>query len=131
MSGATQTRYPDSFRKVHLSLAREADHPDGEDSISYELIAPLDADGHLDSAQWKAHRHLCRVVRFRPNESPEIGHLVRRPGGNWMFRYDLVGDDDDEPGYRFDEEIFVVGEYVSIAEHDAMHTYRVVSIDRP
>ncbi len=30
---------------------------------------------------------------FAPDETDEKGHLVRKPGGSWAFRYDITGDD--------------------------------------
>ena len=46
----------------------------------------------------------------------------------WFFDYEQ-GEDDDEQGFRFGEERFVVGEYVSSRENDGkMHTFRVADI---
>lgn len=92
-------------------------------------MAPLAADGKIDPELWAKNREHCRVVRFRPDEKDEVGHLVRRPGGSWAFRYDLAGTDDDEAGYRFGDERFEVGEYISVREDDEMHTFRVVSVE--
>jgi hypothetical protein len=68
-------------------------------------------------------------VRFRSGEDDDIGHLVHRPGGSWAFHYDIRGDEDDEAGYHFENEHFEVGEYVSVREADATHTYRVISVE--
>jgi hypothetical protein len=118
---------PQNFRRIRLELAREPGHPMGSALIGYTLLAPLDDDDRIDAETWKHHRDVCRVVRFRPNEADDIGHLVRKPGGSWALHYDIAGDEDDEAGYRFGDERFVVGEYVSIREDDGMHTFRVVS----
>ena len=48
---------------------------------------------------------------------------------SWALRYDIRGDDTDEAGYHFQDEQFEIGEYVSIREAKAMHTYRVVSVE--
>jgi hypothetical protein len=49
--------------------------------------------------------------------------------GSWAFHYDVSGEDDDETGYRFQDERFVVGKYLSVREDDKQHTYRVVSVE--
>jgi hypothetical protein len=120
---------PRSFRKIRLELAREKGHPAGSAGRGYIIVAPLDQDRRFDAATWKEHRDACRVVRFRSGEDDDIGHLVHRPGGSWAFRYDIRGDEDDEAGYRFENEHFEVGEYVSVREADATHTYRVISVE--
>lgn len=124
------TELPHAFKEVRLELAREKDHPEGARNFGYVFVAPLDANGQIDADLWARHRDACRVMRFRPNESEEKGHLMHRPGGSWAFRYDISGTDDDEPGYRFKDERFAVGEYVSIREEDVFHTFRVVSVER-
>lgn len=118
---------PISFRAIRLELAREKSHPEGSAQIGYLIVAPLDSAGRIDPEEWKDHRQSCRVTRFRPGEEPIHGHLVRRPGGSWIFSYDNV---DDEAGYHFGEEKFLLGEYVSIKEEEGMHTYRVMSVER-
>lgn len=132
MGAATTSRasaLPRSFRKIRLELAREKGHPAGSASHGYIIVAPLDRDRRFDLAAWREHRDACRVVRFRPGEDDDIGHLVHRPGGSWAFRYDIRGDEDDETGYHFQDEHFEIGEYVSIREADMTHTYRVVSVE--
>jgi len=122
---------PHNFRRIRMELAREPGHPMGSARIGYTVLAPLDENGKIDAETWKHHRDACRVVRFRPDEDDDIGHLIRRPGGSWAFRYDITGDEDDEAGYRFGDERFEVGEYVSVREDDGMHTFRVVSVELP
>ncbi|MFG1300109.1 hypothetical protein V5F49_09980 [Xanthobacter sp. V3C-3] len=124
------SQLPHGFRQVRMELAREKGHPEGSRNFGYRFVAPLDETGHIDPALWAKHRDSCRVVRFRPDEPDEVGHLVRRPGGSWAFRYDITGTDDDEAGYRFANERFVVGEYISVREDDEMHTFRVVSVEQ-
>ncbi len=120
---------PRAFRKIRLELAREKGHPAGSSGYGYTLVAPLDAERRIDAELWKSHRDACRVVRFRPTGDDEVGHLVHRPGGSWALHYDIRGGDADEPGYHFQDEHFEIGEYVSIREASAMHTYRVVSVE--
>ena len=71
------------------------------------------------------------MKRFWLNEADEMGHLVRKPGGEWAFHYSTGDVDDDESGYRFGNHKFAVGEYVSIREHDddVMRTFRVVRVE--
>ena len=125
----TPVQLPREFRRIRLELAREPGHPAGSSRDGYELIAPLDRDGRIDAALWRAHREACRVTRFRAHEDDEIGHLIHKPGGSWTFHYDISGEDDDEAGYRFQDERFAVGEYLSVKEEDKQHTYRVVSVE--
>ena len=74
-------------------------------------------------------RENCRVVRFRPNEADDIGHLVRKGGGSWAFHYDIKSDEeDDEAGYRFGDHAFKLGEYVSIREDEGLRTFKVVRV---
>lgn len=121
---------PHSFRRIRMELAREPGHPLGSSEFGYTLLAPLAADGRIDAATWDKYRDACRVVRFRPGEEDDIGHLIRKRGGSWALSYDISGDEDDEAGYRFGDERFEVGEYVSIRDDDGvMHTYRVVSVE--
>lgn len=121
------TELPKSFRAIHLELAREPGHPDGDAKIGYTILAPLDADARIDASTWTAYRDACRVVRLRP-DGEERGHLIHRPGGSWSFRYDVAGDSPEEVGFHFSGEKFIIGEYVSIKEHDKLHVYRVVSV---
>ncbi len=123
------TSLPRSFRKIRLELARERGHPAGSSNYGYILVAPLDAERKIDPELWKQHKDAYRVVRFRPTGDDDVGHLIHRPGGAWVLRYDIRGDDEDETGFHFQDERFEVGEYVSIRDADAMHTYRVISVE--
>ncbi len=113
--------------KIRLELARDHDHPEGSRAIGYEFAAPLGSDGKIDPSEWHKTRDHCRVVRFRPGEADDVGHLVRKPGGSWAFHYDIHSDEeDDEQGYRFADHAFQPGEYVSIREDEGLRTFRVV-----
>jgi hypothetical protein len=130
-SHATATKalaLPRSFRLIRLELARESGHPGGSRQHGYTIVAPLDAADRIDPEAWKDHQSACRVVRFRPGEENDVGHLFRK-GGGWAFHYDVQGDDPDETGFRFAEERFVLGEYVSIREKNGLHTFQVTSVE--
>ena len=108
------TQLPHGFRQIRMELAREKGHPDGARNSGYSFVAPLDSAGRIDAAEWAKHRDSCRVVKFRPDEADEVGHLVRRPGGSWAFRYDITGSPTTmRRAIASSDERFVVGEYVS------------------
>jgi hypothetical protein len=121
---------PMTLSIVRLELARDKDFPDGSSANGYEVVLPLTADSHIDTEAWRKHRERCRVRRFWDGEADEQGHVVHRPGGTWVFHYDLKGDpDEDEPGYKFGSHVFRTGEYVSLREQDGeMRTFRIVSV---
>lgn len=119
-----------NFRHVRLTLAREKGHPSGDPTDGYDLVIPLDTEGRLDPAEWKAHQAACRIRRFRPGEQDLIGKLRRKPGGQWYFDY-ASGDDDDDIGFHLGDERFIPGEYVSIRNGSTMHTFQVVSVEKP
>lgn len=122
---------PASFRKVHLELAREPRHPEGDPRHGYDILMPLAPDSRIDVAEWRSHRDATRVRRYRQGEADQIGRLARKPGGTWFFDC-ADGDSDNEPGFRFGDEAFVPGEYVSVREQDGqLHTFRVVSVEQP
>lgn len=124
MSGTAPTLYA-----IRLERAREPGHPEGSAADGYEFTAPLTPDGRLDSANWSGARADCFVRRFRRGEAERHGRLARKGGGAWFFDYDRGDDADDETGFRFGEESFIVGEYVSLREEDGMHTYRVTAVE--
>ena len=122
---------PSTFRRIRLELAREPGHPEGERFVGYTIIAPLGSDGRIDAELARAYRDDCIVVRFNHDAEPQHGVLRRRPGGSWSFHYDLPDDtEDDDAAYRLGEHSFTPGEYVSIAEDDRTHTYRVVAVEK-
>jgi hypothetical protein len=118
-----------TVRTIRLELARNPDFPEGSNTRGYVFKAPLAEDGTLDHNAWGAVRQSCTVRRFWEGEDDEIGHLVHRRGNRWLFHYDGMDDDEDEPIFKFDRHHFVEGEYVSITEHDEVQrTFRVVSV---
>lgn len=128
------------LKRITLHLARSKAFPEGSTAHGYEFIAPLDAEGYLDAEGWNEQRGACRVRRFWADEELDLGHLVHRggvgkggigKGGSWAFTYDVAGDEDDEPGYRFGAHSFNIGDYVSIRDDDdTMHTFVVALVER-
>lgn len=114
---------------VRLERAREPGLPEGSSRDGYEFVVPLDGEARIDPEAWRKARKDCLVARFRQDEAPAHGWLARKPGGAWYFDYEKGEDEDDETGFRFGEESFVVGEYVSIKEQDGLHTYRITLVE--
>jgi len=117
-----------ALKRIRLELARDHEFPEGSRERGYDLIAPVDDNDHLVAEEWRKERDKCRVRRFWAGEE-EIGRLVHKRGGTWAFDYDPKAEEDDEPGFRFDQHRFAPGEYVSLTEHDGvMRTFRIVSV---
>ncbi len=119
-----------TLSNVRLELARDQGFPEGSALHGYEVVVPLNADGHIDAEEWRVNKPRCAVRRFWNGEPDERGHLVHRRGGTWAFHYDVRGDpEEDQPGWKFDTHVFKVGEYVSLREQDdELRTFRVVSV---
>lgn len=123
---------PHAFKRIRMHLARSKEFPEGSPRHGYELIAPLDAEGHIDVDQWKAHRNQCKVRRWDDGDE-QHGMLVHRPGGNeharWIFDYDAARKNDDESGYRFGTHVFAPGEYVTLHGENGTHTFKIVWVE--
>jgi hypothetical protein len=118
------------FSIIRLELARTPSHPSGSRKIGYEFVAPLNSQGRIDVHIFHQDKDRCRVRRFRPKETDDVGHLIRKPGGTWAFHYDIHSDaEDDASGYRFGDHIFKTGEYVSVKEDDDFQTYVVAHVE--
>ena len=118
-----------TLRTIRLELARTAGSPEGSAERGYEFVAPLTDDGHLDAQEWRARRNDCAVHRFWVGEDDVYGRLVHHRGHDWAFHYNGMDDEEEEPIFRFDRHRFVVGEYVSITEHDGVQrTFRVAEV---
>jgi hypothetical protein len=118
------------LKRIHLTLARSKEHPQGSSRHGYEIVAPLDPDGRLDPLAWKQVRQSCKVRRFWAGQPDDVGHLVHRSGGaggaTWAFDYDETTLDDDEAGFRLGEHVMAPGEYVSVRDDDEVwHTFKV------
>ena len=124
---------PHAFKRIRLNLARSKEFPSGSAQHGYELVAPLNAQGHIDPELWKGHRKQCRVHRFWKDEDDQNGYLVHKPGGSehatWVFDYDATRRDDDEAGFRFGAHVFTPGEYLTIRGQDAEHTFKVITVE--
>ncbi len=115
---------------IELELAREPGHPLGDRNHGYDLYLPLSDDGRIDGKAWHENQAACRVRRRRPNEEDARGRILHGPGGRWVFDYTDDTDRDNETGFRFGEERFVTGEYVSIHEDDGKtHVFQVVAVN--
>ena|SRR6185295_10479533 len=124
---------PHNLKRIRLELARSKDHPNGSASCGYEFVAPLDRQGHIDAKAWNDLRRQCTVRRFWQGAEDKHGYLVHKPGGSeharWTFDYDKARADDDEAGYRFGAHAFVPGDYVTVSDQNADHTFRVISVE--
>jgi hypothetical protein len=103
-------------------MARTPEFPEGSQSHGYEIVAPLDRDGHLDKDAWHGLRNRCRVRRFWAGEPDRLGHLLHRAGGSggatWTIDYDdISATDTEDQGYHLGSHRFVEGDYVSICTH--------------
>ncbi len=122
------------LKRILLTLARSKEFPEGSVRYGYELVAPLDHNGHLDAAQWKRNRADCTVRHFAEGEDDEFGMLVYKGGGvergRWVIDYDVARTSDDEAGYLFGSHVFVPGEYVSIRDaNDQVQTFKIASVE--
>ncbi len=120
-----------SLSRIVMRLARNpgTEFADGDDHRGYTLVAPIDADGHLDEGAFAQARGECTVRRFAPDEDAVEGRLNRRAGGRWFFDYDDEDDADDEAVYRLGQHRFAVGEYVTVNDEDGRPlTYKVMDV---
>ncbi len=62
-----------ALMKMRLDLAREPGHPDGSTRSGYIFLAPVNADGLLDAAEWAKTRTKCTVRRFWEGEDEREG----------------------------------------------------------
>ena len=116
------------FHHIRLELAREPGHPAGAPDEGYDIVAPLDADGRLDGDAQRAEPGRGHVRRFSGNQTLSQGHLRHGPGGRWLLDMD-ESDAEDAIGFRFGEERFAAGEYVSLSlPSGEQHTYVVARV---
>jgi hypothetical protein len=120
-----------ALKRIRLELARTPAFPNGSSNHGYEFVAPLDEGGHLDREEWHQYRQTCSVRRFWGDQEDEVGLLIHRRDGQWVFSYEQ-GEEDDEPIFKFDRHVFQVGEYVTVTEHDGQaRPFKVVAIGNP
>lgn len=109
---------PDSKHyTVRLELARQLEYPQGDTEHGYELVVPLTRNGRLDVSSWEAHPRACHVRRFRRGEADVVGHLERERQGRWHFKYKNQ-QLDEGPSFRFENEQFSLGQYISVRASD-------------
>jgi hypothetical protein len=110
---------------IRLELAREPGAPAGNPQDGWDIVAVLDADGKLDADGCRDQSDRLHVRRFEDDQTVATGTLRQGPGGKWML--DLAPEDaPDATGFRFGEERFVTGEYVSLIDADGdTHPYVV------
>ncbi|MDZ4382169.1 MAG: hypothetical protein U0942_12600 [Parvibaculum sp.] len=114
---------------VHMTLARNEEHPNGSPAHGYDLVVPLDAEMKLDPQAWKAHAKECTVRRFWAGEGDQKG-LLRHIGRGWSIDYDISTPEADEPFFKLDRHEFKAGEYLSVQEQDGeMQTFRIVTVE--
>ena len=122
-----------NMRRIHLEGARIQVHPEGEPGKGYDLVAPLDASGHISVEGWRSQRALCFVHRLEGGEIVERGLLTHRGGGHgggtWMIDYDPRKVGEEESGFHFEAHVYKPGEYVSIGGPDGyLYPYRVTTV---
>jgi hypothetical protein len=122
-----------TLKRIRLTLARSKEFPEGSARYGYELIAPVDYNGHLDVEQWKHRRADCTVRHFAEGEDDAFGMLVHKGGaggGRWVVDYDIGQTSDDEAGYLFGSHVFAPGEYVSIKNPEGQtQTFKIASVE--
>jgi len=112
---------------IRLELARTTEFPEGSAQHGYEFVAPLTGDGHIDAGAWRDSKEHCGVRRFWGGTKDEHG-ILRHVGHGWRFDYGK--ENDDEPFFKLDKHNFVVGNYVSIREHDGVtRPFRVIEVE--
>lgn len=111
---------------IRLELARQPGAPAGDPRDGWDIVAVLDAEGRLDPAGCRAQAARLHVRRFEDDQTVDTGTLKQGPGGRWIL--DLADDGEpDATGFRFGEERFTPGEYVSLTDADGeQRTYVVV-----
>jgi len=100
------------FYHIRLEAARGPDAPAGDPGEGYDIVAPLDGEGRLDVAGWGAEPGRAYARRFNDGHAEAKGRL-RHESRRWIIDLD-PGEADDAVGFRFGEERFVPGEYVSV-----------------
>lgn len=116
------------FHHIRLELAREAGRPAGDPGEGYDIVAPLDADGRLDAEGWRSDPERAHVRRFSRDRTVAAGRLRHGPGDRWVLDLE-PGEAGDAVGFRFGDERFVVGEYVSLSlPSNEQHTYVVARV---
>jgi len=113
---------------IRLELARSPGFPEGSSRHGYEFVAPVTADGHIDTGEWRRVKDRCTVLRFWGDEEEQKGRL-RHVGHGWKFDYDVHETSDDEPFFKLDRHKIEPGTYVSVTEQDGVQRpFRIVQV---
>jgi hypothetical protein len=115
------------LQHIALHLARSSEFPEGSAEQRYEIVAPVDASGHLDPREWRKFRTQCRVRRFSPEESDRLGVLLHHAGGSgvatWRLHYD---GQCEEKGVHLETRRFAEGEYLSLRDEEGrLNTFKI------
>ncbi|MBB3971379.1 hypothetical protein [Hansschlegelia beijingensis] len=99
----------------------------------YDIVAPLDEDGRLNTDLWRSHWAYCRVIRFWGDSPSMAGMLRYRPAAleeeGWFLDFDPNSKDDDQFGYRLDIRKFMPGGYLSLHDrHDDVCKFQIVNV---
>jgi hypothetical protein len=118
------------LQRITIHLARSSEFPEGSDERGYEIIAPVDASGHLDPREWRKLRAQCRVRCFSPEESDRLGVLLHHAGGSgvatWRIRYDGLAQACEEKGVHLETHRFAEGEYLSLRDEEGrLNTFKI------
>ena len=115
------------FYHIRLEMARESGRPAGDPGEGYDIVAPLDADGRLDPDAWRKDPERCYARRFSDGQTEAKGRL-RYANRRWLIDLE-PGEAADATGFRFADERFTQGEYVSLTLPDGeQHTYAVAAV---
>jgi hypothetical protein len=121
-------KLPASFRRIKLRVPQT--NPSGERSATgYELVAPLDASGHIDPDLWREYHEFCGVTRLRFGLPDKVGHLCRRRGGGWALRYDEGSASAVESSYYLASGRFTIGASIGISDGQTLQMFEVTSIE--
>jgi len=113
--------------RIRLELARTPNFPGGSSQHGYDLIAPLNVDGHVDIEAWRHDRALCKVTRFGGATPEEHGQPVHRHGV-WGFEYGKYNDE-EELFFNLDRHAVAPGSYVTLTERDGnQYPFRVIEV---
>lgn len=120
-----------ALKRITLRLARNphADAPEGDAHRGYSIVAPLDDEGRIDLAAWRANRDACTVVRFSPDPAERADGWLTHNGAHWSIRYDEDREGPDEPVFRLLDHPLVLNAFVSIQHGDGEQlVYRVTEV---
>lgn len=105
-----------TWHMIRLDLARSETYPNGSHEHCYLLRLPLDERGRIDPAAARADPRQATVLRSRPDEPEQAGHLGRRDGG-WVFSY-APGDGDDEALFHLETHPLRPGDFITIIDRN-------------